>query len=221
MTAEPTAALVPIGDTDPQSLPSPDLLGGWLAKLIEDGIIRMRSERGSVHQPEDTYPLVRALTRADDVLSDMESAISSVRTRIRGALEEELVEAVGEQDGIPAGSVSVPVDGTVVKIGAKYENRYDIDTGQVVGAVVAALADEWGDQATADPAQFALAAVEQVIDPDSGILGKVSAKPTKVRALVAALAARELDPLAAVARSAIGQPVRTYKGVDVQRSQAS
>lgn len=213
-----SAALVPVADTDPAALPSPAALSEWLTSVIEAGVVRMRSERGPVTQPEDVYPAVRAVSRADDLLAAFEAAISAARTRIRGVLEEELAEAVGEQNGIPNGSLSVPVDGQIVKIGAAYTNSYDIDTQQVAGAMVAALADEWAGAQAHDPEGFALAAIEQIIDPDTGILGKTSAKPTKVKAVAASLAARELDPLAAVARSAIGSPVRTFKGVTVERS---
>jgi len=212
------AALVPIADVDPAALPQPHALGHWLGNRIEAGIATMRTQRGKVCQPEDTYALVRELTRTDDVLAEIVYAVNRQRDRIRGALEEELTEVNGEQSGIPNGALVVPVDGGEVRVAASWSNRYDVDTEQVASVMVAALADEWGDKAAADPEQFALAAVEQFANPDTGVLGKVTAKPTKVKAVAASLAARELDSLAAVARSAIGQPVRTFKGVTVERS---
>jgi hypothetical protein len=111
----------------------------------------VRAERGTVVTPEDTYDLVRRLTHAGEVLRQVAEAFIAGAKETDALLEEEATIALGEQDGIPLGTLFVP-DGVGQRIAVRTEYGTEKDawdtaslTGWLVEDTVATIAAEVDD----------------------------------------------------------------------------
>jgi len=97
-------------DIDTMRKLAPEVRAG-LTGALRDAAILMRSVRGTVIVPEDTYPLVRRLTGAGEVLRMWRDAFEAAASEADALLEEEALTAVGGVPGYeaaPAGSHFVP-----------------------------------------------------------------------------------------------------------------
>lgn len=221
--------VVPVPDAV-RALPSPREIGAALKAELVARVTRERAVRGDVHQEEDVYALVRALAGARDLLHEYAYEFAGAEGSATQMLEEELVAAVGEQDGIPTSGLKVPdLNGTDIHFDLATSNTYDIDQRAVLTAVIWTAIDRMRD---GEPAQeqdesdrayedrywkWFAHVVERVLDVVFN-LGTYSMQVSKVRAYMTALAGEGDDAMAAVLRGAITKTQR-YRGVKVERKQ--
>jgi len=183
-------------------------------------VAKVRAER-TVHGKEDTYALIRSVQSVSELIADYSTALKAVSVTGKKILEEELTEAVGEQDGIPMSGLTVPHGGTNIQIDRKTHNEYYIDMPQVLGALAALVASEWNAAFVAEhtditpasqPEQFAMAVAERALT----MMGAAALKVSHVRALAVELAGAGEDALSAVVSDAIRKNVK-YDGIAVKR----
>lgn len=217
-----SAALVPfpVQDNLP-GLPAPREVRHLLGEQFTAAVHRERVQRGEVLKPTDTWPMVRAVQGFAELVDDYARALGEVSKDARKVLEEELFEAQGEQDGIPSAPLEVPHDGSIISVKAKTQNQYDIDSDQVISALVALVSNDWGGvpngpSPTEAPEEFAVAVARRLLD----MVGASTLKVTHVRALAVQLGQQGLDGLSSVVTDAIRKR-RLYKGVAVERKAAS
>lgn len=208
-------------------LPLPSYLRLSLREAIEAGVARVRASRGEALVPEDYFHLIRGLQALRDLTSEYQRLFEDLDKMLVQIVEEEHLDAVHEQDGIPTSNLTVPDGvGGDIQITRKTHNEYYVDLPQVIAALAALVSAEWAaafvDKVTditphSDPEQFACAVVPRALD----FLGS-TAKPkvTKVRGLAHDLAARGDDKLAAVVSGAIRKNV-IYDGITVKRKPAA
>lgn len=207
-----TGALVPLGTGD--GLPDPTELKRQLTEQLTEHVRRIREERGPVTQPADTFDLVRRLTTVRERLGDYSRAFTGVADSAKGCLEEELFEAVSEQDGIPTAPLNVPTAGGDITIRADTSNSHDIDMSQVIACLSLQVFEEWtaGGREPYDIVDFGQAVAERALD----FVGAAKPKVSKVRAFASELARAGRDDLSAIAASAIVTR-RVYNGIKVER----
>lgn len=215
-------SLVPFPTSHLPGLPTPHDTRVELTERLNEAVARVRAERGEVHGREDTYALIRSVQSVSELISDYSSAFKAVAGVGKQILEEELFEAVGESDGIPVSGLTVPHSGTNIAITRKTHNEYNIDTGQVLAALAALVANEWNRAAAcgvltitpeSEPEQFAMAVAERALI----MVGAATLKVTHVRALAVELAASGEDQLAAIVNDAIDKHLK-YDGISVKRT---
>jgi len=219
MTAE-TPALLP--DRLHPEIPTPDGIRPWLRGRLDEAVARIRTARGEIDGPEDVYPLVRSTEGYRDLMAAYGRAFKGAAEDAKAVLEEELLEVVPEQDGIPLGRLHVPNrDGTTIRVAAKTENEHDVDRDQVLAALAALVAEEWAARRETDdtcewpgssPEQFAIEVAARALE----MMGAAKIKVTHARALAARLDQLAAPGLAQVVRDAI-RTKRIYKGVQVER----
>jgi hypothetical protein len=206
-------------------------VGQYLRAKLADMIAHARAGR-IVTCPEDVNPLVRSLAAAADRLTDYGRVFTSAGKYARDELQEELREAVGEQDGIPAGNLTVPdLDGTNIKITRDTANNYTIDRDALYAAVAAQVLEAMGglerilrvtDQDHENPNAFAdemetvaagvlIEAMQQIVE-----LGAFEPQISKVRAYALELAGMGADGIAASITSTITKKV-DYRGIKYER----
>lgn len=223
-----TDQLVPLPDAV-RALPAPDMIGDALKRELSTRVTAERSARGDVHQPEDTFALVRALDRAHGLLTEYAHQFSQAAALARKELDNELYAAVGDSDGVPNGPLVVPDGDRNIRLAPDHGNSHDIDTGQVTAVAVArALAitrdtepvqrDDESDADYFDRYEVWLTGVIMTALRLVHSLGGFTMQVSKVRAFAAELAAQELDSLSAVVTGAIGTK-RRYRGVKHERKE--
>jgi hypothetical protein len=210
-----------------------------LRERVDAAVLQLRDERGDVHAVEDVFPLVRWGQATAEKLNDYARAFAGAAGHLTGYVSDELVEAVGETDGIPARNLVVPdTDGTDIHLTAQTSNVYMIDTDNVLSAAVADLVrdtdmagelaavlvklysvavpvpeaaeQEVYDEAEELLARFLLAAIERARE-----LGKLDLQVSKVRAFAKAVARRDTSLAATVSTSV--RSTRKFGGVAVKR----
>lgn len=226
-----TDDLVPVPVPDAvRALPSPREISTALIAELTSRSARVRVDRGDVHQPEDTYPLVRALQGARELLEDYGRAFATAAALAADELRYELVSAVGEQDGVPVSGLLVPdLDGTDIALSKVTSNSYDIDQRSVIAAVISTtvvrMADteplqqsDEGDQAYDDRYwRWFTHVIETAID-QLFALGTFTLQVSKVRAYMTTLSGQGDDAVAAVLRTSI-RKTEKYGGVKIERKE--
>ncbi|HEY2101421.1 MAG TPA: hypothetical protein VGH72_33495 [Pseudonocardia sp.] len=216
-----------------QTLPTARNIRTVLREQIEAGVITERRRRGDVHQPEDTFPMQRSLADVIRACLEYRDAFDFARKEALAIAEEELITAVGDQDGIPASPLTVPDAEGDVKITLDTQNEYDIDPDALRSAVAfAVLSDsaelierlfredirqtpdqDW-DEREGILAQLITDALTML-----GTLGKFTPQVSKVRAFAAELARTPGgDGVSSTVSSSIRKNVR-YRGVKVERKE--
>lgn len=190
-------------------LPEPIALQRQLQNQLEALIGDARRDR-VIHRPEDTWPLVRSLTAAQEVLKGYAGAFSAVAKVAVAEVEEELLEAVKEQNGIPLSGMTVPDAEGDIKISLDTPNVWAID----VDALVTAVAIEIGGEPDDDNGAGIRIATEAIMRFLT--LGKFEPQISKVNAFAKELAREGEDQLASTVNSAVTKTV-PYKGVKVAR----
>jgi hypothetical protein len=115
-----------------------------LGKALQDGVnatmAQLRAARGDVVSEEDVYAAVRWAQGISEQFTEYGRAFAGAAALIGQYAEEELVEAVGEQDGIPLKSATVPdVDGTDIKLAKTTSNTHHIDRDAILQALAVSL----------------------------------------------------------------------------------
>lgn len=193
----------------------PVLLRRALKDRIQAAYAELYAQRGRVDTPEDTYAMQRRLAATAEQCKAYAQAFTDARKLLAQLQEEELVEAVGEQDGIPLGGLTVPHTDGDIRISLDAPAVYDIDVDQLVAAYVAAMVDgmhlnhgEW-------PELIATAITSTVEWIQT--IGKFEPQVSKVKAFAATLAREGRDREASVVSGAITQR-NPYKGVKFERA---
>ncbi len=220
--------LVPLPD-NVRSLPAPQDVGRALKEALTARVAAERAARGEVHQPEDVSPLVRSLAGAHELLGEYARAFTGAAGLAREELDEELLAAVGEQEGIPISGLTVPdLDGTDLRFTLNKTNNHDIDERAVLAAVIgntiAATRDtepEW-DEDIEDASAYRdryedwmCHVMERAIDTVIA-LGSYSMQVSKVNAYAVTLAGQGHDSLASVVRGSV-KTTQKYRGTKLER----
>lgn len=222
-----------------ERLPAPAEFGRIIRDRLEAEIVRVRAERGEVVTAEDTFALTRSLQAFDEVMGEYVNAMTGARKIAKAEIQEELKYAVGEQDGMPLGGLTVPdVDGTDIKISLDTPNVHTIDQDGLYPVVVAdvmgalrltdslqALAIEsvmhqGMDEFNESTAKFDAAVAEALLLAQERVLslGSFTPQVSKVRAAAKQLAAHGDDALAGQMTATI-RTVRETRGIKVERKE--
>lgn len=209
--------------TGSPNLPAPHDLVGMLRAQLENLVHDARAGRGVVAAPEDTYEMQRGLAKVIEGLEDYGRAFLKIAKEAKGYVEDELIEAVGENDGIPLSGLKVPdTDGTTIAIELDKANAYTFDTSALQSAIAyVVLTTRRGEDsprgAHSDGTDAWLASL--LVDAMNLLmsLGKFEPQITKVRAFTDDLS--RLDGGATIA-STITTTIRKkpiFKGIKVER----
>lgn len=220
---------VPLPPAVLEALPNAEAVKRQLLNAFDTEYDLMVKARGDVTRKEDVYATTRKVASWVDQAKDLKAVFEAGRKHGLAILEDELVAAVGEQDGIPnEDSLTVPdVAGDIV-VKANTTNVYHIDTDALVSATIAVhlgggevqeLVDIVnGDHETIAPDQFEDTLAEIISGVASSLLecGKFEPQVTKVRAYAEAIARGGHDSLAAVVSDAV-RKTRKIDGVTMKR----
>lgn len=224
-----TDELVPLPDAV-RSLPAPRDVGRALREALTARVNAEREARGEVHQPEDVSPLVRSLAGAKELLDEYARAFTGAAGLAREELDEELLAAVGEQDGVPLSGLTVPdLDGTDIRITLNKTNNHNIHQytvlTAVIGHTIARMKGGEPEQRENEPDEeyddrywsWVFRVIERVLDQVLN-LGSYSMQVSKVQAYAVALAGQGEDNLAAVVRGSI-KTTQNYRGTKLERKE--
>jgi hypothetical protein len=203
---------VPIGQL-PQTMPSPRDLAKALEHSLAEHVAHLRRERGDVSLPSDVFELVRSLTKSYEVLKDYESAFSKAVKIVKEEMEEELCEAMGDQDGVPNGGMTVPDLEGDVRISVDSPNSYRFDVEQLVQVAIASV-DKPKDPLSTDVRKAAYEAIQFLLS-----MGEFKPQVSKVKANAMELSRLGSDDFAGVLLSSI-QKTTAYRGVKFERKES-
>src|SRR5690348_1642509 len=115
-------------------MPDPQALRQAIREALETAYQSARAAVGDIHVPEDTYALQRSLGAVRERFADYSTAFRDGLKRIGGMQSEMLVEAVGEQDGVPNQGLTIPDREGDILLGLDTANAYDFNLEQLIGA---------------------------------------------------------------------------------------
>jgi hypothetical protein len=219
MSDEPRDLQQLVPDALLADLPDPRELGRIVKERVQLAYAEFFRLRGEVEQAEDTFDLQRRLQDAHEKLSDYSRAFKDAAVVVRQLQQEELVEAVGEQDGIPTSGLTIPTAGgdIVVKPDVTNDNVIDADQVRTVIAAQAARNIMHVDLALVEDVETTLA---ELLDEAFGHLlacGKWEPQITKVKATADAFSRAGDDPMAGVLRATITKRRVYHDRVKVER----
>jgi len=204
------------------NLPDPNALKWSLREQLETAYQAALEIRGEAQLPEDTYDIQRALAAATDALKAYSGVFYDLRRYVSQLVEEQLIDAVGEQTrvsgddseplytgtGTPNQGLRIPDPAGDVVLSLDNANSYSFDMDQLIAAVVTA---ETVEHLTEDLPQVLERAIRTFLE-----LGKFDPQISKVQAYARKRAREGDDAVASVVTSAIRKTV-TYKGVKYER----
>lgn len=184
-----------------------------LKDRIQGAYALLYAERGTVHTPEDTFEMQRRLVTTDEQFKGYMAAFREARKVLAQLQEEELVEARGEQDGIPLDGLTVPDAEGDIRISLDAPAVYDIDLQQLLAVLMANILDK---APVADDVDLIPYAVQETV---TALLswGKFEPQVSKVKAWGDTLARSGRDQDASVVSGAITKR-NPYKGVKFERA---
>jgi len=124
-------------------LPDPLVLQRVVKERIQAAYAELHQARGEVLKPEDTYDLHRRLQATVEQMEGYARGFAAVVKLIRELQQEELVEAVGEQDGVPLSGLTIPTAGGDIVVTPSFKRVNDIDPDAVTTAIVNGVTDAW------------------------------------------------------------------------------
>jgi hypothetical protein len=205
-----------------QNMPAPHTLVGLLRERLHALVGDLRAERGEVRAPEDTYVLVRRLAALEEGLRDYAQAFRTIAGEVKGFVQDDLEEVMGEQDGVPNSGMRVPDPEGDIKVDLDILNEYDFDVQALINAIAAhALEDHPAAQAiTSDPSaaeHFPELLVTLLGDVMTKLLECGTFKPqvTKVRKLTDAIS--HTDPTRASTVTSTIKKRPKFRGVKINR----
>ena len=125
------------------ALPAPSSIAAQLRRQLNDAVAAERTRRGEVRLPEDIWPMARALARVVETCGEYERAFKKAAHEANLVAEEDLIDAVGEQAGVPNQGMTVPDADGDVKVDRWMVNTYDFDQAALLNAVAFAVRDEY------------------------------------------------------------------------------
>jgi hypothetical protein len=214
-------------------LPGPRVLGALLLGGIEANVAGMRATiaaGGGVVAREDVFELQRWLQSTRELLAEYQRVLGGVGKHIGGIVEEVLVDAVGEQDGVPMDGMTVPDRDGDIKITRDMARTHHIDADLVfpvlaaeVGtihapAVLNATDTTPGMPATEQLSNVATALAEAILDALGrlGEVGKFEPQVSKVKTYAKTVARNGDDRAASILSESI-RTTASYRGVTVKR----
>lgn len=197
-----------VGDLAP-----PEVLGRELKQRIQTAYAALYKARGEVQVPEDTYDMLRRLAAEWDRFKGYGRAFSDAVKLLAQLMEEELTEAVGEQEGIPNQGLTVPDAAGDFRISLDTPRVYEIDMDQVWAVIQNSLEDRAKIAGIAFPIPWAVHQVVNLLPQ----LGKFEPQVSKLKAYAATLARDGDDKAASVVSGAITSKT-PFKGVKFERN---
>jgi hypothetical protein len=209
-------------------MPAPHDLVGILRERLDALVVQLREDRGEVHVPEDVFVPIRRLGALAEGMADYGRAFTKVAGEVRGYVQDELEEAVGEQDGIPNSGMRVPdVDGTDLLVELDKRNEYTIDSEIVQSGVLALVmttnpaAQKLVELAAPEEEDGAELLAELLADAMTTLVSCGQFKPqiTKCRQMATEIA--RTDPkVASTITTMLDKAKRTdFRGVKIKREQ--
>lgn len=124
-------------------LPDPSELKAVVRDRIQTAYAELFAARGEVSRQEDTYDLHRRLQATRERVREYARGFTEVDKLIGQLQQEELVEAVGEQDGVPLSGMTIPSAGGDITVKPVFARKNDIDPDKIQKALVEAIASAW------------------------------------------------------------------------------
>jgi len=124
-------------------LPDPHALKLVVKERIQEAYAALHAARGEVLRPEDTYDLHRQLQATRERMEAYARGFTEVVKLIGQLQQEELVEAVGEQDGVPNANLVIPSAAGDITVKPTFKRINDIDPEAVQQAIVKGVTDAW------------------------------------------------------------------------------
>lgn len=124
-------------------LPDPQELKQTVKLRVQEAYAACYAARGEVLQQEDTYELQRQLQAVAEAFSAFAAGFTEVVKVVRQLQQEELVEAVGEQDGIPISGITIPTAGGDIVVKPAFKRENEIDAGKIQTAIVKGVSEAW------------------------------------------------------------------------------
>ena len=90
------------------TLPTARSIAAELKDQLNRAVLVERERRGSVALIEDTWPMHRALNKVIETCGEYARAFSAAAKEAGLVVEEELIDIVGEKDGVPNQGTTVP-----------------------------------------------------------------------------------------------------------------
>lgn len=245
-TTENTAPSEQVFELEPvptvmAGMPDPGQFKATLLEAVNQGYQLVTADRTAVVSAEDTYDVQRRLAGSLEKCKAYREAFTAAETLLKQYQEEELISAVGEQDGIPVGPLTVPDAHGDISITLDQKHTYDIDVDTLVSAIAATVQEGWNYEEAhshhdkgATLAEFITAVVEgDSTTPPAELenllatalmaaqfklteCGKFSPQVTKVRAYAAEVARTGADGLSAMVAGAVVKTTE-YKGLKTNR----
>lgn len=220
---------VPLPPQVLEAMPDAQVVKRRLLDAIDTEYNLLVAARGEVANREDTYQTIRKVASWHEQAKNLKAVFDDARVRTASLLEDEMVAAVGEQDGMPnEKTLKVPDAAGDVVLTASTTNIYHIDVDSLISAAtavhlaggeVAAIVDIVnGDHQTIAPDQLADVLAEICAGVVQAVLacGKFEPQVTKVRAYADAIARGGEDGLSGVVTDSIRKTVKT-NGVTMKR----
>jgi hypothetical protein len=199
-------------------LREPTELRRELRTRIQEAYALLARERGEVHVPEDTFDMQRRLGAERDRFAAYGAAFTDAVKLLKQLMEEELAEAVGEQEGVPNQGLTIPDAEGDIRLSLDTSNVYEIDVDQIVGVFGAEylrnLPENYPD-GQADLDQLVTGLVFATFELVTS-LGKFEPQVSKVKRYAATLARSGRDRESSVVTGAISE-THPYKGVRFER----
>ena len=177
------------------------------------------TERGEVTRPEDVWDMVRRLTGVKELFEGYRDAFKEVAALAGTLLAEELVEAVGEQAGVPNQGLTVPDPAGDVRLKVESSTTHDIQLDQLLGVLMLEASDRMTTLTGVRTPPHLEVHLQSLITFVFEVIqswGKVTVQVSKVRAYGKDLARRGHDDRAATVNGAI-VTTSDFKGVGIER----
>lgn len=203
-------------DIIPVGMPTQAQLTQHLRARLHETVERQRAGR-QVHAQEDVYPALLELARIHETLTDYSRALATIAKEALGFAEDDLIEAVHEQEGVPLSGLEVPdPDGTTVAVTPDHRAAgYKFDLETLLGAVVADVSSWWLGQEMDGHEVDADAVLRRALDTLLS-LGKFEPQITKVTAFAKEVARTDPKAATAVRQAGVKSPGE-YRGVRITR----
>lgn len=135
-------------------LPDPQELKRTIKERVQLAYAACSKARGKVLQQEDTYELQRQLQAVSEAFSSYAAGFAEIVKLVKQLQQEELVEAVGELEGIPLSGITVPTAGGDIVIQPSFKRENNIDADHVKRSIVKAVSEAWDESIRATAARW-------------------------------------------------------------------
>jgi hypothetical protein len=195
-------------------LHQPTELKRLLKERVQQAYMELSRLRGPVHVPEDTWDMLRRIGGAHDLFKGYQAAFAEAVKLLKQLMEEELVDAVGEQDGIPNQGMTVPDSEGDIRLSRDEPRVYEIDLDQLLAVLVGQIdgtlaGDIWPPELLGDVVRQAVGTLLS--------WGKFEPQVSKVKSYAATLARNGDDQASSIVTGAISEK-NPYKGVKFERA---